>query len=139
GYRLLFRWLCPSPGLRPPSPRSGRGPARPKFPFIVWSAVLLLATSPGVARQSPAVKPAAAAASPSAQDVRATINQYCVTCHNQRIKTANLELDTKDVNRLETDTVAWEAVVRKLRTGMMPPKNAPRPDRATLDATAGWL
>src|SRR5262245_39199628 len=73
---------------------------------------------------------------PQAQSV---INQYCATCHNQRTKTGNLELDTKDLAHLEKDIPAWESAVRKLRTGMMPPKNAARPDRATLDGLAGWL
>jgi hypothetical protein len=72
-------------------------------------------------------------------EVQAVLKQYCFTCHNQRAKTANLELDTKDLNHLENDVSAWEAVVRKLRTGMMPPKNASRPDRATLDGVAAWL
>src|SRR5262245_28800538 len=72
----------------------------------------------------------------SQQDVQATLKQYCITCHNQRAKTANLELDSKDLAHLEQDVAAWEAVVRKLRTGMMPPKNASRPDRATLDGVA---
>jgi hypothetical protein len=67
------------------------------------------------------------------------INQYCTGCHNQQGKAGNLALDTKDLAHLEKDVVAWEAVVRKLRTGMMPPKNAARPDRATLDGLAGWL
>src|SRR5438874_11398475 len=75
----------------------------------------------------------------SQPDVQAMLKQYCITCHNQRAKTANLELDTKDLDHLEKDVVAWEAVVRKLRTGMMPPKNASRPDRATLDGAATWL
>jgi len=73
------------------------------------------------------------------QQVQATLKQYCITCHNQRAKTGNLELDTKDLTRLEGDAAAWESVVRKLRTGMMPPKTAPRPDRATLDGVAAWL
>ena len=75
----------------------------------------------------------------SPQDAQATLKQYCMTCHNQRAKTANLELDTKDFEHLEKDVVAWEAVVRKLRTGMMPPKNAPRPDRRTLDNLATYF
>ena len=33
----------------------------------------------------------------------------------------------------------WEKVVRKVRTGMMPPSGAPRPDRATLDAFAATV
>src|SRR5947209_1880830 len=72
-------------------------------------------------------------------DVQGVLKQYCFTCHNQRAKTANLELDIKDLNHLESDVPAWEAVVRKLRTGMMPPKNASRPERATLDGVAEWL
>ena len=60
-------------------------------------------------------------------EVQAVLKQYCFTCQNQRAKTANLELDIKDLNDLENDVPAWEAVVRKLRTGMMPPKNAARP------------
>src|SRR6185295_6295960 len=32
----------------------------------------------------------------SQADVQALLKQYCVTCHNQRAKTASLELDTKD-------------------------------------------
>ena len=75
----------------------------------------------------------------STERVQAVLKQYCITCHNQRAKTANLELDTKDLDHLENDVVAWEAVVRKLRTGMMPPKNASRPDRATIDGIASWL
>jgi mono/diheme cytochrome c family protein len=102
--------------------------------FLVVACSLLLATGPGGAQTGPATR-----VSLTPADVRATLNQYCVTCHNQRLKTANLELDAKDVNRLETDVVAWEAVVRKLRTGMMPPKSAPRPGRSTLEATAAWL
>ena len=73
------------------------------------------------------------------QDVQATLKQYCITCHNQKAKTANLELDTKDLDHLEGDVIVWEAVVRKLRTGMMPPKSASRPDRVTLDGVAAWL
>jgi hypothetical protein len=75
----------------------------------------------------------------SMQEVQGLLNQYCTTCHNQRARTANLELDTKDLAHLEKDIPAWEAVVRKLRTGMMPPKNSARPARATLETLAAWF
>jgi hypothetical protein len=71
--------------------------------------------------------------------VQAVLNEYCVACHNAQLKTASLELDGKDLSRLDLDTAAWESVVRKLRTGMMPPQSMRRPDRATLDAVAAWL
>jgi mono/diheme cytochrome c family protein len=101
--------------------------------FLVFAVALALSVTAGGAQRGPA--PAAF----SQQQAQSVINQYCATCHNQRTKTGNLELDTKDLAHLERDIPAWESVVRKLRTGMMPPKNSARPDRATLDRLAGWL
>ena len=73
-----------------------------------------------------------------AQD-RALLNQYCITCHNQRAKTAGLALDQLDPSRIADNAETWEKVIRKIRAGMMPPSGAPRPDRATLDAFAAGL
>jgi hypothetical protein len=69
----------------------------------------------------------------------ALLTQYCLTCHNQRLKTAALLLDTMDVDHVGRDAAAWEKVVRKIRTGMMPPSGARRPDRAVLDGFASDL
>ena len=70
---------------------------------------------------------------------RAMLNQYCVGCHNERLKTAGLMLDKLDLTHPGQDPEAWEKVVRKLRAGMMPPAGMPRPDRATLDAWTAKL
>jgi mono/diheme cytochrome c family protein len=70
---------------------------------------------------------------------RAFLNQYCVGCHNQTAKTAGLMLDSMDVKQVGAGAEVWEKVVRKLRAGMMPPSGARRPDKATIDAFAGWL
>src|SRR5439155_18459849 len=59
----------------------------------------------------------------------ALLNQYCITCHNQRAKTAGLALDTMDFEHVGKDAAVWEKVVRKIRTGMMPPSGASRPER----------
>jgi mono/diheme cytochrome c family protein len=104
---------------------------------LAAAALALSVTASGVQRGPAATTTTAAAF--SQQQAQSVINQYCATCHNQRSKTGNFELDTKDLAHLEKDVVAWESVVRKLRTGMMPPKNAARPDRATLDGLATWL
>ncbi len=68
-----------------------------------------------------------------AQSPPAFLTQYCITCHNQRLKTADLTLDTMDVDHVEKNAAVWEKVVRKIKTGMMPPSGARRPDRAALD------
>ena len=105
-----------------------------KLYLCAFVSLCLLAVC--ISDAKPAQQPSA---SMSQQEVQATLKQYCVTCHNQRAKTANLELDTKDLDHLDKDVVAWEAVVRKLRTGMMPPKNASRPEPAVLNRMAAWL
>ncbi len=58
------------------------------------------------------------------------INQYCVTCHNQRLKTAGLMLDKMDLAKIPDDAATWEKVIVKLETGAMPPAGMPRPDAA---------
>ena len=55
---------------------------------------------------------------------------YCVTCHNARLKTANLLLDQADPTDPATDPAVWEKVLLKVRTGMMPPATARQPDPA---------
>ena len=75
----------------------------------------------------------------SASQYRAVLDRYCVTCHNERLRTAEMILSTKDVGNLSEDAAAWEKVVRKLRTGAMPPAGMPRPDQATYDSFAAYL
>ena len=86
---------------------------------------------------APARPPAAVAA--RAADHRATLDRYCVTCHNQRTKASDLALDSVDITRPSANAQVWEDVVRKLRTRSMPPQGMPRPDEATYTAMTDWL
>jgi len=70
---------------------------------------------------------------------RAVLDQYCVSCHNQKLKTANLMLDRADSANPANSAEAWEKVIVKLRSRAMPPPGRPRPDNATYDAAAAWL
>jgi len=67
------------------------------------------------------------------------IAKYCVSCHNQRLKTAGLALDTVDAARPAAHPDVWERVVTRLRAQSMPPAGVPRPDAATYDAVADAL
>src|SRR5258708_2047400 len=69
----------------------------------------------------------------------ATVQKYCVTCHNDRLKTGGLTLSGVDVEHPAARAETWEKVIRKLRTGAMPPPNAPRPDAATSSTLAAYL
>src|SRR5262245_20172535 len=70
---------------------------------------------------------------------RAVLDRYCVGCHNERLKTAGLMLDKMDLENPAEGAPVWEKVIRKLRTGAMPPAGMPRPDNITNDALASYL
>jgi hypothetical protein len=70
---------------------------------------------------------------------QAIVNQYCVTCHSERLKTGNLVLEKLNPTQASANAETWERVIRKVRAGMMPPAGAPRPDRGTLDGFAASL
>ncbi len=70
---------------------------------------------------------------------RALIQTYCVSCHNTRLKTANLALDGLDLRSPAVDAQVWEKVLRKLRGHQMPPPGSPQPMQADADSFATWM
>ena len=108
-----------------------------------WIAVALSSVQTAVwPEQAPAGAPSTtvtpgrnvAPASP-----RAVLDTYCVTCHNQRLRTAGLALDSLDVASPGSNAEVWERVIEKLRARAMPPPGLPRPDPATYRAMASRL
>jgi mono/diheme cytochrome c family protein len=103
----------------------------------------------GSAREAPAIWRAAEAAAQQqrgasgpegpAQRAAATLQQYCVTCHNERMKSAGLVIDPAALADVSAHADVWEKVVRKLRTGSMPPVGVRRPDTATYQLVASHL
>src|SRR5262245_55981467 len=98
---------------------------------IGGSMGVVLSGSQSAAPQNPISNTAAAP--------RAVLDKYCVTCHNQKLKTAGLTFDTLDVANPNAKTEIWERVIEKLRQGSMPPPGNPRPDLDTYRAVATWL
>ncbi len=106
---------------------AGRQPARPP---AVQAAAPATETAPGGETGG------AAAVTP-----RAVLDGYCITCHNERLRTGglNLEADAVDAADPSRHADVWEKVIAKLRTGAMPPPGRPRPEEATYDAVASRL
>ncbi len=100
------------------------------------ATMLLAASISSVSGQS--ATPASSAASASAAQ-RALLDKYCVTCHSDRLKTANLSLQGLDVSKIADHAEVWEKVIRKLRAGVMPPPSLPRPPLAEYDGLRDWL
>ena len=92
---------------------------------------------PVATAQQPAAAPVAPA--PDVAKQRAVLDQYCVVCHNQKLKTANLLLDQLDLAHFADRPELGEKIVRKLRAGMMPPTGMPRPDPTTREALITWM
>ena len=109
--------------------------------WLAWLASITLAalTIPAAApqgRQPDGATRHADSGNPPAQvsNSRDLLNRYCVTCHNDRLKTAGLTLDRADADHVGSGVELWEKVAHKLRSGAMPPPGMPRPDKSTLDA-----
>jgi mono/diheme cytochrome c family protein len=85
-----------------------------------------------LAQQSPSNEAAAASH-------QAVVQKYCITCHNERLRTAGLALDTVDISKPDANPDVWERVITRLRARSMPPAGSPRPDAATYQAVASWL
>jgi hypothetical protein len=79
------------------------------------------------------------AETPPTVNARAVLDKYCVTCHNQKLRTAGLTLDTLDVTKPGANPEVWEKVIAKLQSGLMPPPGMPRPDQATYRAVVSLL
>ena len=86
---------------------------------------------------------------------RALLDQYCVICHNQavvnsvaqpneglqttQLRNLGLTLDVEDVLNLAENPEVWEKVIKKLRVGVMPPPNYPRPDKESYNGFRTFL
>jgi hypothetical protein len=84
-------------------------------------------------------RPASLTAPGAGEKQKALVDQYCVTCHNNRVKTANLSLEGLDFARVGDHAEVWEKVVRKLRAGVMPPPDVRRPPLAEYEGLRDWL
>src|SRR6266542_4053551 len=93
---------------------------------LYWVGASVVAGPP----QQKSGNPSPAAAPPE----RATIQEYCVNCHNSQLKTAALAFNSLGLESVDQHPEAWEKAVRKLRTRQMPPAGLPRPDERTYDA-----
>jgi uncharacterized protein DUF1592/uncharacterized protein DUF1588/uncharacterized protein DUF1585/uncharacterized protein DUF1587/uncharacterized protein DUF1595/cytochrome c len=79
------------------------------------------------------------ARSAARSDPRAVVERYCFGCHDSAERAGGLALDRLRPDDVHADVEIWEHVVRKVRTGFMPPAGEPRPGRGALDRFAATL
>jgi mono/diheme cytochrome c family protein len=99
--------------------------------LMIWGALAnVTAVAPQAARQG---EPG------PGQRQWAVIQTYCVTCHNSTARVGGLTLDALSPERIAEDAQTWEAAIRKLRGGLMPPPGARRPDNQAVVDLISWL
>jgi hypothetical protein len=67
------------------------------------------------------------------------IQTYCFGCHNSKARVGGLALDALSPDRIAEDAQTWEAAIRKLRGGLMPPPGAKRPEGQSVVELISWL
>jgi hypothetical protein len=76
-------------------------------------------------------------AQPSGTQERALLDRYCVICHNQKLRTAGLSLDSTslhvEADKIPEDGATWEKVLGKVKGGFMPPPGMPRPNAHAMN------
>ena len=109
--------------------------------FGVWMVAWALCLAPAAAGGPAQEEEAATEPSPFAAH-ETLLQRYCLTCHNERLAargTVPVALRTADLADVPGTADVWEKVIRKLRTGSMPPVGRPRPEATDSDALAAWL
>jgi mono/diheme cytochrome c family protein len=97
--------------------------------------------SPGAPAVSPAKSPTGTGEAPAqAASYAGLTDKYCVTCHSDKLRTAGLSLQGLALDDVPGHAQIWEKVMRKMRTGEMPPTTVRnRPDAATATAFTTFL
>jgi mono/diheme cytochrome c family protein len=107
--------------------------------LIVFAAAAIAGAALPQAAPAPAQTSAKPATPQPAVDRQALLTKYCFTCHNERTKAGGLVLDALAGAKISEHPSVWESVVRKLKTGAMPPPGMPRPDEAVVGALVASL
>ncbi|HLG56247.1 MAG TPA: DUF1592 domain-containing protein [Vicinamibacterales bacterium] len=116
------------------------------FEFIrVFTASQAPPASQGasVAQTSAAQDPKSRVPSPESrvpdQGQLATMQQYCVSCHNDRAKMAGVSFEGITPASIGQHADVFEKAVRKMRGRVMPPPGARQPDAAAVDSLVAYL
>ena len=109
---------------------------KPGIHIAIVSALLLLPFA-GVVATPPESAQTAADMAPAQR--AELVKKYCVTCHQDRMKSGGFSFSTLDPSHPDANAEQAEKVIRKLRTGLMPPAGMPRPDAKTLESFVSSL
>lgn len=122
----------PPPQQTPPQtpPERGRGAAAPLILLAATAASLMLGAPARIIGQADEFDTA----------VRPVLSQTCAGCHGGASPAGGLSVTAlTSADTLTEHRETWEAILRRLRAGDMPPAGAKRPDPAHMLAMTGYI
>ncbi len=90
----------------------------------------------------PAQSPASNATSADSfqRSVQPFLAKHCFACHNEKLKTASLDLASyRDEASAVEHPEIWDKVREKVTTGKMPPPGLPAPSKIEVGAVTEWI
>jgi mono/diheme cytochrome c family protein len=105
---------------------------------LAAAALVAALTSALTASQAQPESPSTTQAS-GTQGQLATMQQYCVSCHNERVKTAGVSFQGVTPESIGQHADVFEKAVRKMRGRVMPPPGARQPGSAAVDSLVAYL
>jgi hypothetical protein len=67
------------------------------------------------------------------------MQQYCATCHNDRVRTADVSFEGISAAGIAAQPDVFEKAVRKMRGRVMPPPGGRQPSPEAIDGVVAWL
>src|SRR5437870_2077939 len=110
--RVMFRWVFTGLGLAG-ALLAGEGHLQLQAARLPEAVRPVLTAQPAHLQQASVAAAARTAAQPPRallDQSRALLDQYCVTCHNTKLKTAGLMLDTANMQQVGAGADMWEKV-----------------------------
>src|SRR5262245_52727118 len=80
-----------------------------------------------------------AAQSSLQQEQWAVVQANCAGCHNSKTRSGGRDFESMSPTQIAQNAETWEAAIRKLRGGLMPPPGAKHPDTQTVTKLVSWL
>src|ERR1700735_1881799 len=74
------------------------------------------------------------------EQIRPILNEYCFDCHADGVNKGGIAFDefTSDESLLTNHTL-WSAVLKNVRSGIMPPQKKPRPSAEDRQRIEDWI
>lgn len=98
------------------------GPALLAATFAILASA---ADAQGPRAKGPAARPTP---TPAGSYTNELVSDYCSSCHHEGQKSGGVSLESFDATKVTTDKELGERIIKKLRTGLMPPPGAKRPE-----------